>query len=76
MELDIIYVIPVLVIVGIIWFIYRLGIEVGRVMQRRDDIAEFRRHQNQLTAYTYSTNVRPLYDTPRVTITKEQSWHD
>jgi hypothetical protein len=41
--LDIIWVIPTLLFVGWTWFVYRLGIEVGRSFQQREERAK-RRH--------------------------------
>jgi hypothetical protein len=73
MELDIIYVIPVVIVVGIIWLVYRLGIEVGRVMQQNEDRA---RRAGARQRAAVRSNVTPLFDTTRATDSKEQSWHE
>lgn len=56
MYLDIIWVIPVSLFVGWTWLVYRLGIEVGRVFQEREERAK-RRHPAYRSRYTngYST---------------------
>jgi hypothetical protein len=61
MELDIIWVVPVLIFVGVIWFVYRLGIEVGRQMEwneRREELRHYRAEIEQARS-----NVTPLFDT-------------
>jgi hypothetical protein len=61
-HIDIIWVIPTLVFVGWTWLVYRLGIEVGRVFQSREERAK-RRHPSYLAQYgfnqetEYPTNV-------------------
>lgn len=40
--IDIIWVLPCLLFVGWTWLVYRLGIEVGRVFQEREDRAAAR----------------------------------
>jgi hypothetical protein len=61
MELDIIYVVPVVIFVGIIWFVYRLGIEVGRDFATREMQESLR--QRYLEIEQARTNVRPLLET-------------
>lgn len=50
--LDVIWVIPVALFVGWTWLVYRLGIEVGRVFQQREERAK-RRHPSYRAQFTY-----------------------
>lgn len=49
-HLDIIWVIPAILFVGWTWLVYRLGIEVGRVFQQREERAK-RRHPSYRAQY-------------------------
>lgn len=59
MYLDIIWVIPALIFVGWTWLVYRLGIEVGRVFQEREERARRRHPSNRVRSNTtsYQSNV-------------------
>lgn len=48
--LDAIWLLPALLIVGWTWFVYRLGIEVGRSFQRKEERAK-RKHPSYTNQY-------------------------
>lgn len=57
-HIDIIWLIPVTLFVGWTWLVYRLGIEVGRIFQHREEKAR-RRHPSNV-GRQYASNVRTV----------------